>query len=149
MPRPSDRRRRLITTIEPIESNICLVKPKTDESRRVVPTPQQHRRATPTPLREYARATTVPRTSATTDSSGPTRTAHHLDDRKDYWAWRAVLEDAGIEKLALHGARNTPPPSSCETASTRGRPRDPRTLRHRSPPSRYQRADLDNGLEQP
>lgn len=90
---------------EPIESNICFVKPKTERSRRVVPIPNN----LIGPLRrryvEYLEQRLSPDFTdhglvwANPDGSP-------LDDRKDYWAWRAVLDDAGVAKLALHGARN-------------------------------------------
>lgn len=91
---------------EPIHSNICFVKPKTEKSRRVVPLPN----TIVGPLRrryvEYLEQRLVPDfTDHGLVWANPDGTP--LDDRKDYWAWRAVLDDAGVAKLALHGARNT------------------------------------------
>lgn len=91
---------------EVIERNICFVKPKTDSSRRIIPLPL----SMVGPLRrrwvEYLEQKLNPNFRdhglvwARADGSP-------LDDREDYWAWRALLDVAGVEKLALHGARNS------------------------------------------
>lgn len=91
---------------EPIESNICWVPPKTTASRRIAPLPL----ALVGPLRrrwvEYLEQKLDPDFTdhglvfARSDGSP-------LDDREDYWTWRALLDEAGIDAIALHAARNT------------------------------------------
>lgn len=91
---------------EVIESNICWVKPKTDASRRLVPIP----RALVEPLRRRWDEYEEQRQAEGFRDHGLVW-AHAdgspLDDREDYWNWRALLKSCGIKPLALHGARNT------------------------------------------
>jgi len=90
----------------PIESNICWVPPKTTASRRIAPLPLDLLG----PLRrrwvEYLEQRLAPGFKdhglvfAQPDGSP-------LDDREDYWTWRALLDESGIDAIALHAARNT------------------------------------------
>lgn len=91
---------------EVIESNICLVKPKTEKSRRLVPIPEVMVAPMVRRRVEYLQQ----RLSPTYKDHGlvfARPDGRPLDDRRDYWAWRALLDSAGIDKLALHGARNS------------------------------------------
>lgn len=91
---------------EVIHSNICWVKPKTDRSRRIVPIPQ----IMVAPLRRrYVEYLEQRLADDFTDHGLVFARANGepLDDREDYWSWRALLDEAGIAKLALHGARNS------------------------------------------
>lgn len=103
--------RRLIDTdqgfeYEVIESNICWTSVKTESSNRRVPIPQ----SLIGPMRrrwvEYCEQQLDP---GFTDHGLVFARANGspLDDREDYWNWRARLDEAGVEKLALHSARNT------------------------------------------
>lgn len=90
----------------PIEGNICWVPPKTDASRRIAPIPldligplrqrwveYQHQQMDP----EF-----VDHGLVWADAKGSP-----LDDRADYWTWRELLDEGGIDPVALHAARNT------------------------------------------
>ena len=91
---------------EIIEANICWTPVKTESSNRRVPIP----RTLVGPLRrrwvEYCEQRLDP---GFTDHGLVFAQANGRpwDDRKDYWNWRDRLTGAGIERLALHAARNT------------------------------------------
>lgn len=91
---------------EIIESNICWVPPKTNASRRIAPLPL----ALLGPLRrrwvQYLEQKQDPNfTDHGLVFAQPN--GRPLDDRKDYWLWRDLLDECGIDPIALHAARNT------------------------------------------
>lgn len=90
----------------PIESNICWVPPKTTASRRIAPIPLdlvgplRRRWVEYLEQRQHPDFTDHGLVFARPDG-------RPLDDRKDYWQWRALLDESGIDAIALHAARNT------------------------------------------
>lgn len=90
----------------PIESNICWVPPKTTASRRMAPIPL----ALVGPLRRRWVQYLEQRLDPDFVDHGlvfARPNGSPLDDREDYWTWRALLDESGIDPIALHAARNT------------------------------------------